>query len=95
LRERNGDWDRALGMYHSGTGPLADEYRARAIAAWKNRTEQTQPQLVATADAPRWRVISIADALSGFTAGGLPRIITQTTAPAVANGGQDAGPASR
>lgn len=88
LRERYGDWDHAIGMYHSGTSPLAEEYRVRTLAAWKNKPEQNQPEVVAAADAPRWRVISIADALSGVTPGGLPRIITQTSAPAGSNGGQ-------
>ena len=84
LHQRTGDWQRAIGMYHSATEPLEVAYRDRVMALWKNPS--TEPVVE---EAPRWRVISIGpavqpavrvwnlsalpDALGGTK---LPRVIT-------------------
>lgn len=34
LRDSSGDWETAIGRYHSSTPGLSDGYRARVLAAW-------------------------------------------------------------
>jgi hypothetical protein len=77
LRDRYGDWNQAVGAYHSATGALEGGYRDRVIAQWKGAPAPEQPSVVAAEERPRWRVISIASALQAAPApGSLPRIIT-------------------
>jgi hypothetical protein len=75
LRDRYGDWDQAVGAYHSATGGLSQDYRGRVMVQWKGSPQPApadQPS-----DQPRWRVISIAASLPpAVGAGALPRIIT-------------------
>jgi hypothetical protein len=66
LHDRYGDWDRAVGTYHSATGALEANYRGRVLAHWSGPPAPEQP---------RWRVISIATSLQPDTRA-LPRIIT-------------------
>jgi hypothetical protein len=74
LHDRYGDWDQAVGAYHSTTGALEAGYRDRVLAQWKGAPATDQPQPV---EQPRWRVISIATALQPVPGQrGLPRIIT-------------------
>jgi hypothetical protein len=77
LRDKYGDWNQAVGAYHSATVPLETDYRERVMAEWKGTPEIIQPKVVSSDDKPRWRVISIATALQ-FPAPvhGLPRVIT-------------------
>ncbi|MDR3534847.1 MAG: lytic transglycosylase domain-containing protein [Rhodopila sp.] len=83
LRERFGDWNRAVGAYHSATEPLETAYRERVMAHWK-----AEPPM-AEADQPRWRVIpigvtvqpavgvwSMSSVPADATVGKLPRVIT-------------------
>ncbi len=77
LRGRFGDWNRAVGAYHSATEPLEADYRERVMASWKDAPGAEQPRDTPSAERPRWRVISIAAALAPVAGGGrLPRIIT-------------------
>jgi hypothetical protein len=77
LRDRYGDWDQAVGAYHSGTGTLAVAYRQRVMAQWKGRAPEGASSPVLTTERPRWRVISIAASLqTGLSDHGLPRIVT-------------------
>jgi hypothetical protein len=77
LRDKYGDWDRAVGAYHSATGSLETGYRERVVAQWKGTPAPEQLQVAAALEQPRWRVISIADSLQSVSSGrGLPRIIT-------------------
>jgi hypothetical protein len=77
LHGKYGDWDRAVGAYHSATGLLETGYRDRIIAQWKGNPIQMQSKVVVPEDQPRWRVISIAAALQPIAArGALPHIIT-------------------
>jgi hypothetical protein len=77
LHDKFGDWDRAIGAYHSATGPLEADYRDRVMASWKGATGAEQPRDPPVAEPPRWRVISIAAAVPFVRgAGALPRIIT-------------------
>ena len=75
LRDRYGDWDQAVGAYHSATGALRGDYQQRVMAQWKGAppaapTDQPNEQ-------PRWRVISIAASLpQAVGVGALPHIIT-------------------
>jgi hypothetical protein len=69
LHDRYGDWNRAVGTYHSATGSLEADYRDRVMTQW---TDSPAPEQ------PRWRVISIATALQPAPRiGALPRIITR------------------
>lgn len=74
LHDRYGNWNQAVGAYHSATGPLGADYRDRVIAQWKG----IQPPVVEQqADQPRWRVISIASELPRpLGPHALPHIIT-------------------
>jgi hypothetical protein len=77
LRDKYGDWDRAVGAYHSATGGLEAGYRERVIAQWKGPPAPEPLQVAAAPEQPRWRIISIADSLQPVAGGrGLPRIIT-------------------
>ena len=77
LRDKYGDWDQAVGAYHSATGSLEADYRERVVAQWKGTSRQEQPKVVQIEEQPRWRVISMATALPSAAAGRhLPRIIT-------------------
>jgi hypothetical protein len=77
LRSRYGDWDHAVGAYHSATEALEVAYRDRVIAQWKGASAPRQLPVVTVAEQPRWRVISIAAALPPVAGNqGLPRIIT-------------------
>jgi Transglycosylase SLT domain len=75
LRDRYGDWDQAVGAYHSATGALRQDYQQRVMARWKGTpraapTDQPNEQ-------PRWRVISIVASLpQAVGVGALPHIIT-------------------
>ena len=62
LRDKYGDWDHAVGAYHSATEPLGADYRGRVMAQWKG----APPAAAAVGppvEQPRWKVISIAAAL--------------------------------
>jgi hypothetical protein len=73
LHDRYGNWDQSVGAYHSATGPLGADYRDRVMAQWKG----APPPADQPADQPRWRVISIAAALTpALGPHALPRIIT-------------------
>lgn len=73
LHDRYGDWNHAVGAYHSATGPLEADYRDRVIAQWKG----APPPKDQPADQPRWQVISIASALPPpLGPHALPHIIT-------------------
>lgn len=73
LHDRYGDWDQAVGAYHSATGPLGADYRERVMAQWKG----APPPAEQPADHPRWQVISIAASLPpALGPHALPHIIT-------------------
>jgi len=73
LHDRYGDWNRAVGAYHSATGPLEADYRDRVMAQWKG----APPPADQPADRPRWQVISIASALPApLGPHALPHVIT-------------------
>ena len=77
LRDKYGDWDHAVGAYHSATEPLGADYRGRVMAQWKGGPEAGPPSGVAAVEQPRWRVISIAAALPPpLGPRELPRVIT-------------------
>jgi hypothetical protein len=77
LRDKYGDWDHAVGAYHSATEPLEADYRGRVMAQWKGAPEVGQPSAVPPVEQPRWRVISIAAALPPpLGPRALPRVIT-------------------
>jgi hypothetical protein len=77
LRDRYGDWNRAVGAYHSATGPLEADYRDKVMANWKEAPAVEQPRDMPATEQPRWRVISIASALpQAAGARALPRVIT-------------------
>lgn len=77
LFRQTGDWDSAVGRYHSMTAVLADDYRQRVLAAWSGsaieRPTSSPLQALARAWAatldtssaepvrPIWRVSAIAD----------------------------------
>jgi hypothetical protein len=75
LHDRYGDWDQAVGAYHSVTGALRQDYQQRVMAQWKGAplpTSTDQPN-----EQKRWRVISIAASLPPAVGiGALPHIIT-------------------
>lgn len=88
LRDKTGDWSRAVGAYHSATEPLEAAYRQRVMALWKPAPADVGIDAIAAA-IPRWRVISIGDqtqpdvrvwSLASLpdTVGGmkLPRVVT-------------------
>jgi hypothetical protein len=73
LHDRYGDWNRAVGAYHSSTGPLEADYRERVMAQWKG----APPPVEQSVDQPRWRIISIASALPpALGPHALPHVIT-------------------
>ena len=78
LRDRYGDWNHAVGAYHSATGPLEADYRDKVMANWKDAPAVEHPRDMEAAEQPRWRVISIAAALLPPAGGSrtLPRVIT-------------------
>jgi hypothetical protein len=53
LRDATGDWDAAIGRYHSATTERADRYRARVLAAWPGAGRRV---VVAVPDARRERL---------------------------------------
>jgi hypothetical protein len=64
LRDRLGDWTRAVGAYHSVTPPLEAAYRERVMALWQDAPQAgavPAPQQAAAmiAGQPRWQVIAI------------------------------------
>jgi hypothetical protein len=73
LRDKYGDWDHAVGAYHSATEPLGADYRGRVMVAWKGAPAAAEPPAV---EPPRWKVISIAATLPPPGPRGLPRVIT-------------------
>jgi Transglycosylase SLT domain len=87
LRDRYGDWARAVGAYHSATAPLEAAYRGQVMAQWKDG----DPVVTAVAlNLPRWRVIAIGPGVQPMVGvwtsttmptnaddGALPRIITR------------------
>lgn len=87
LHNRYGDWEHAVGAYHSATPPLEAAYRELVMARWK--TGDALPA-ASVAEQPRWRVIPIGStppstitvwsmasipAPAGY--GALPRVITR------------------
>jgi hypothetical protein len=65
LRDRYGDWTRAVGAYHSATPPLEAAYRQQVMAQWKGG--DLQP-VTAAVNLPRWRVIPIGPAVQSTIA---------------------------
>jgi hypothetical protein len=87
LRDRYGDWERAVGAYHSATPPLETAYREQVVARWND----ADPVVTAAAvNLPRWRVIPIGPGVqpimgeyssmtmpTNASDGALPRVITR------------------
>ncbi|HET6307700.1 MAG TPA: transglycosylase SLT domain-containing protein [Rhodopila sp.] len=75
LHDKYGDWNHAVGAYHSATEPLEVDYRDRVMAQWKGAPLAAAPP--PAEDQPRWKVISIAAALPPpLPPRALPRVIT-------------------
>lgn len=77
LHGKYGDWDQAVGAYHSATGPLGADYRDRVMAQWKGSPPPVEQPADQPADQPRWQVISIAASLPPVLGPhALPHVIT-------------------
>ena len=74
LHDRYGDWNQAVGAYHSATGPLRTDYKDRVIAQWKGTSPLPIEQ---SSEQPQWEVISMASSLpASLGPHALPHIIT-------------------
>ena len=62
LYNRLGDWNQAIGAYHSMTQPLESAYRDRVLALWKGQPASRPPAAEEPDVRPRWRIIPIGNA---------------------------------
>jgi hypothetical protein len=54
LRDSSGNWETAIGRYHSATPGLSEAYRARVLAAWSNTSPRSPADIQRDRVAAAW-----------------------------------------
>jgi hypothetical protein len=85
---RGGDWQRAVGAYHSQTAEFGDPYRARVLAAWASEQGAPHPPIALPAAGPA--AVARAGGGGGFLSNGAERAATVAAPAGTAGRGLDA-----